>query len=124
MQIRYHCNRGTSPSEFFEDYAEAKLEKVERLPFGLLKVDIATEKEGPFYTVEICVLGHKEVRASASTDDLMESLDRAVDKVLSQITKLKLAHHDSRREKRKTRQRQKEKLMENNGFVGDLEKAA
>lgn len=124
MIIRHHTKKGTAKSEHFEKYAEGKLEKLERLPFNVSKVDICTLKEGPFYSVEICALGKKEVRASASTNDLMESLDRAIDKLVAQVTKLKLTAHGSIREKRKGKRDQRDEVMRNAGFIGETEKVA
>ncbi|MGH1468038.1 MAG: HPF/RaiA family ribosome-associated protein [Bdellovibrionales bacterium] len=124
MLVRHHNKRGTAKSENFEVYAESKLEKLERLPFNVSKVDVCTSKEGAFYTVEICALGKREIRASASTDDLMESLDRAVDKVIAQVTKLKLATRGSRRERRRGKRDLKHEMMKNAGFVGDIKKVA
>ncbi len=124
MLIRHHNKKGTSKSEQFKDYAEAKLEKLARLPFSVSKIDICTSKEGPFYSVEICALGKKEVRSSACTNDLMDSLDRALDKLVSQVTKLKLTSHGSRRERRKGKRDLRHEMMKNAGFVGDLKKVA
>lgn len=124
MLVRHHNKKGTSKSEHFEDYAESKLEKLERLPFDVSKVDVCTSKEGALYSVEICALGRKEVRASAATNDLMESLDRAVDKLVSQVTKLKLGSKGVMRERRKSKRHQKHENMRNAGFIGDLKKVA
>jgi ribosomal subunit interface protein len=124
MLVRHHNKKGTSPSEFFEDYAENKLERLERLAFNVSKVDIVTLKEGNFYSVEICILGKKEVRASATTDDLMDALDRSLDKVIKQVTRLKLASHGSIRERRKSKRNQKDEIMYKQGFIGMRKKVA
>lgn len=124
MLVRHHNKKGTSKSESFENYVESKFKKLERLPFAVSKVDICTSKEGLFYSVEICALGKKEVRSSASTNDLIESLDRAFDKLISQIRKLKLSSHGSRREMRRGKRDMKHEVMEHAGFIGDIKKVA
>ncbi len=124
MLVRYHNKRGTEKSEYFHTYIKAKLEKIKRLPFNILKVDVCTSKEGIFYSVEICVLGKTEIRALASTNDLIESFDRAADKIVSQINKLKLSTHGFRRERRKAKRSRKHEMMENAGFLGKTKKIA
>jgi len=124
MLVRHHNKKGTTSSEYFEEYAETKLDRIERMAFGVSKVDISTSKEGNFYSVDICILGEKEVRASASTNDLMDSLDRAIDKVIRQVTKLKLSGHHAIRERRKSKREQKDQIMNMEGFVGVTEKVA
>lgn len=124
MLVRYHNKKGTASSEHFEDYAAHKLERLERLAFHVSKVDIVTMKEGNFYSVEICILGKKEVRASASTNDLMDALDRALDKVIRQVTRLKLNSQGAIRERRKSKREQKDQIMYKEGFVGVKEKVA
>lgn len=124
MLVRHHNNKGTAASDYFEDYAETKLARIERISFGVSKVDISTSKEGNFYSVDICILGAKEVRASATTNDLMDSLDRALDKVIRQVTKLKLTGHHAIRERRKSKRERKDQIMNMEGFVGLTEKVA
>jgi len=124
MLVRHHNKKGTTASDHFKDYAEAKLTRLERMAFGVTKVDISTSKEGNFYSVDICILGSKEVRASAATDDLMDSLDRALDKVIRQVTKLKLTGHHAIRERRKSARDRKDQIMNQDGFVGVTEKVA
>ncbi len=122
MLVRYHNKKGTAKSEYFETYVKARLEKIQRPPFSVLKVDVCTSKEGAFYSVEVCVLGKIEVRASASTNDLTDSFDRAVDKIISQVNKLKLSTHGFRRERRKAKRELKNEIMENAGFLGEIKK--
>jgi len=124
MLVRHHNKKGTASSEYFKEHAEAKLERLERMAFGVTKVDISTSKEGNFYSVDICILGSKEVRGSASTDDLMDSLDRALDKVIRQVSRLKLTGHHKIRERRKNKRSQKDQIMNMEGFVGVSEKVA
>ena len=124
MQVRYHCKKGIAPSEFFEAYATGKLERLERMAFNVSKVDICTYKEGNFYSVEVCILGVKEVRASATTDDLMDSLDRALGKVIRQVSKLKLTGHHVIRERRKSKRAHKNQIMNKEGFIGVMGKVA
>ncbi len=40
MLVRHHNKRGTAKSEHFEKYVESKLLKLERLSFGVSKVDV------------------------------------------------------------------------------------
>lgn len=102
MLIRHHVKRGVSRSQHFEEYVESRLEKLLRIPFSVSKVDVTSLKEGSFYTVELVVKGTEVVRASASTNDFGESFDRAFDKCLKQITKMRLIHgKEHRRQKRK-----------------------
>jgi|GEM_PF-2702047 len=124
MLVRHHNKKGTVSSDYFEEYAEAKLARLERMSFGVSKVDISTSKEGNFYSVDICILGTKEVRSSASTNDLMDSLDRAIDKVVRQVAKLKLSGHHAIRERRKSKRNLKNQIMNMEGFVGVTEKVA
>ena len=50
MLVRHHNKKGTVSSQFFAEYAETKLERLERMAFGVTKVDITTSKEGSFYS--------------------------------------------------------------------------
>ena len=104
MQIRYHFKDQKQEPIFFKSYADDKLEKLEKLPFKLSKVDVVTYKEGSFYTVELIVKGFKEVRAQATTYTLEDSIDRCIEKCLRQMTKVKLVHSKEQiRQKRKNR---------------------
>ncbi len=64
------------------------------------------------------------MRASASTNDLMESLDRALDKLVAQMSKINHGSKEVMRERRRSKRSQKHEFMKNAGFVGDSKKVA
>ncbi len=106
MNVDVRCKQGQI-SQFFKDYAEKRLERLSKLSININTVEVVTVEEGHFCSVELHMTGDLDLRATATTGDFMESMDRAAEKLIKQATRKKIHSLSKRRERRKAKQRQK-----------------
>lgn len=92
--------RNVMVTEAMKDYALEKILKIERFSSRIIDVVVTMDIQKFEHRVDICLkVNNLKIKAQASTDDMYASIDKAVDKIESQLLryKTKLQDHQAAR---------------------------
>lgn len=89
----YHIDvvgRNLSVTEAMKDYANEKVAKIERFTDRIIDVSVTMEVQKIEHRCDIVVkAGHLTIKSHAATDNMYASIDKAVDKIQTQLTRYK-----------------------------------
>jgi putative sigma-54 modulation protein len=82
--------RHVQVTESMKEYASEKIRKIERFTHHIIDVSVTMDIQKMEHKVDLVFkFGHFKIRASASTEDMYGSIDRVIEKILSQLRKWK-----------------------------------
>lgn len=82
--------RNLSVTEAMKDYANEKVAKIERFTDRIIDVSVTMEVQKIEQRCDIVVkAGHLTIKSHAATDNMYASIDKAVDKIQTQLTRYK-----------------------------------
>lgn len=91
--------RHVQVTDSMKDYAMEKVSKIERFTDRIIDINVIMDIQKIEHRVEIILkVGHTKIRSQASSDDMYVSIDKAVTKLESQLTryKKKLQNHHAK----------------------------
>jgi putative sigma-54 modulation protein len=92
--------RNVMVTEAMKDYALEKILKIERFSSRIIDVVVTMDIQKFEHRVDICLkVNHLKIKSQATTEDMYASIDKAVDKIESQLLryKAKLQDHQAAR---------------------------
>jgi len=87
--------RNVLVTDFMKDYAIEKISKIERFTNRIIDVVVTMDIQKLEHRVDIVLkVDHIKIKSSASSEDMYASIDKAVDKIQSQLRKYKTKIQD------------------------------